>query len=129
MIQQIQGIMEVFFLCGRCPDFFSWRRLLLPAWRRHIITTSFVAIPLPALTTWNFNVLASKKNYYSFKKSTLMKRWHCIVCKFFLLFILNISNRWWRQCIEASEEIIYLKDKLTLKTAFCYNYRLFISLF
>ena len=85
---------EVFFLCGGCPDFFSWRSLLLASAK--VVLQSF------SLRLKLFNFLASKRSY-SFKKIILMIRWHCMVYKIFCLFILNISNHWWRQRIEANE--------------------------
>ena len=66
------------------------------------ISKKFVTILFPARKTWHFNYLASKRSY-SFKKIILMRRWHCILYKFFLLFILNILNHWWRQCTQANE--------------------------
>ena len=66
------------------------------------ISKTFVTILFPALKIWHFNFLASKRSYY-FTKIILMKSWRYIVCKFFLLFILNILNHWWKQYIEANE--------------------------
>ena len=66
------------------------------------ISKTFVTILFPELKTWHVNFLVTKGSY-CFKKIILLRRWHCIVYKFFLFFVLYMLNHWWRQCIEAIE--------------------------
>ena len=107
------------FLLWKMPRFFLMTQSVT------CITKTFFAILFLALKTWHFNFLANKRSY-SFKKIIFMRRWNCIVYKFFLLFILNILNHSWRQCIKGNEWNNLFKRQIDYKV-YLLLYRLFFQ--